>query len=281
MSSSFFLPPDAIGDVQVFTGASNAVWNKPIGAGLVWLFACGGGGSGGTGGSSGSLGGGAGGGGSGAFCSALFLASNVPDTLCLQTGVGGTSGSNGGATTVAALGLNQALITLGGGAAGSDGSDTQAGFGGTFGSATLSPWTDAAICFVSNHGYGGGAGGWGDVGGDGVANIIGSGAGGGYGNGIAATAGGGVSGALGYWSIPGGSKLGPDAQSGYGVVRPVFLNTGGAGGGGGRTSHAGYAGGNAGGFGSGGGGGGGGSAGTGTGGSGGTGSPGVVIVTSW
>lgn len=279
MSLPLFLPQVSTGEVQVFraTGA----WTKPPNISFVWFFVCGGGAGGGAGGGSNTQGGGGGGGSSGAYCSALFAANNVPDTLLFQIGAGGAPSSDGGATIITGLGLNQTLATCDGGTQGGSGSGALPGGGGLGGFATLSVWLNAAICFFSNVGYGGGDGG--DVGTpglDGVNNIVGSGAGGGFGDDAGATSGGSTGGVIGYWTIPGGAANTSAGGSGYGTLRQTFINCGGSGGGGG-TNAAGRNGGNAGGFGSGGGGGGGGSSGTTSGAPGGAGSPGVALLLSW
>lgn len=88
--------PNSNQDISIFysNGVSNSwqTWQKPRNCQWVWIMTIGGGG-GGAGGSNNS-GNAATGGGSGAVTRATFNASQLPDTLFIQVGVGGVGGTS-------------------------------------------------------------------------------------------------------------------------------------------------------------------------------------------
>lgn len=81
-------------DIQAFTVAGAGLWTKPGVGSLVTVICAGGGGGGGSGrrGAAASIRGGGGGGAGGGFSIAQFKASELPATVPLIVGVGGTGG---------------------------------------------------------------------------------------------------------------------------------------------------------------------------------------------
>lgn len=162
-------PAGAVVDVQVFNagaagscpGTAATCWTKPAGVTVVRVFGCGsgGGGGGGQGAAAGSIRtGGAGGG--GGYCSEMtFRASDLPATVAVTTGVGGTPGTGGSsaagvdggggnASSFGALGTWQG----GGGGAGNtagSSSGTGAGCTGAGVSVTAASGGAGGACFLA------------------------------------------------------------------------------------------------------------------------------------
>lgn len=266
---------------------STQTWTKPVGCTAVVVEIMGGGGGGGGGArvASGTQCSGGGGGGGGGFSFARYQASDLPASLTVTIGAGGTSGagstsdgvagSNGGAggdSSFGAFGQTYALIGYRGGAgaggqvAGNAGGGAGAGIiqvggnastgtGGTAGTGGGNGGSGAAGAIGANGGSGGGGCTNAAAGSNGGGASIG-GAGGGAGGGIssapASFAGGNGGGTNAYTGPTGGANTG--AAGTAGTAMDFRAGTAGSGGGG-NASGAGGAGG-AGAYGSGGGGGG-------------------------
>ena len=81
-------------DIQIFTNVGYDTWIKPTGAKFVYVVCVGAGGGGGSGGSqqSSTQKAGGGGGGGGATTFKMFTASDLPNTVTILVGSGGTGG---------------------------------------------------------------------------------------------------------------------------------------------------------------------------------------------
>ena len=97
-------------NVQTFYGTTTGTtlrgwttWIKPRGSRIIWIIAEGGGGVGGNSNNNATSAGGGGGGGSGAQSSVIIPSAFVPDTLYIQAGRGGITGTGEGSAGVAGL----------------------------------------------------------------------------------------------------------------------------------------------------------------------------------
>jgi hypothetical protein len=155
--------PFAGDQVDVQTFSASGTWTKPSGATLVLVRVWGAGGGGGSGqlaaASTAKAGGAAGAG--GAFFEKVFSASELPSTVSVTIGAGGTGGA--GRTNTAAAGNNGAaggqssfgdLVTAGGGNGGNGGTTAGGGYVGSAGGAAQGGGSAAA-----------GAGAWSTAGG--------------------------------------------------------------------------------------------------------------------
>lgn len=132
---------------QIFSMPGSATWTKPQGAKLVYVRMVGAGGGGGSGcfnSLTSVLRGGGGGGAGGAFAEGWFDASDLPSSVALTVGTGGTggiartvdnAGANGGAGTASHFGAftsgNTSYLYAGGGNGGAGGSTSGGGNGGS------------------------------------------------------------------------------------------------------------------------------------------------------
>ena len=269
-------------------------WTKPRGKSMLSItcVAPGGGGGGGFSGAASSARGGGGGGGSGGIARLVIPTLNLPDTLYLNIGLGGSGGAAGAAgaaggncfasitpsSTINDLLLTAAATVAGGGAAGSG---TAGGAVGTSAVAGTAGPVAGLGTFVLNAGLVGLAGGAQTGAAGGTALFANSNpalplCGGAGGAGVTATdfAGGGCTPPSWMAASLGGVAVG--GRGGDGVINQRPLGFMGGGGGGSNNAAVGGAGGNAA-IGCGGGGGGGGV----TGGAGGNGGNGLIIITCW
>jgi hypothetical protein len=226
MLDVFNFPSPQQSNYQAFYGGGTTRdWVKPRGASMVRFMLIGAGGGGGNGSNTA----GGGGGGSGAVTSWIGPAIFIPDILRITIGAGGTSGVDGGNTTVvyqAKDGTGYTLLTANGGVSG-----TTAVTAGTGGAASANNYFGASGIFSSIAGQNGGDGSS-TAGGVSVAasgtTFLSGGAGG---AGAAANTGGGVTPNYNYPALPattaGGTVKGAD---GYFVAQPLLLGVGGAGG---------------------------------------------------
>lgn len=205
-AESFSLPTL---DVQVFTG--NGTWVKPknaTGRARVQLVSGGGGGGSGRRGAAATVRVGGGGGGGGAVQSVDFDVTQLPDTVAVVVGVGGTgaaaitvddtNGANGGGGTPSTFGAFLVTGSSGGGSGGGVGTAGGGGFaaspalmsGNTGASAATTGLVGPAGSATASGGRGGGAGG-----GITAANVAANGGAGGASGGMTSPAGGVVGGA--------------------------------------------------------------------------------------
>lgn len=260
-----FPTPQGANYQEFYGGGTTRDWVKPRGVSMVRFMLIGAGGGGGNG--SASVGGG--GGGSGAVTSWIGPAIFIPDILRITIGVGGTSGVNGGNTTVvyqAKDGTGYTLLTANGGVSG-----TTTVTAGTGGAASANNYFGAAGIFTSIAGQDGAAGSSTGTGTDRSASTTTFLSGGAGGNGAA---GGGPAVTCNYGypqgqNVPAGVNRG---QDGFFITQPIIV---GRGGGGGTTTTGAGAGGGDGGIGCGGGGSGE------DGNAGGRGGDGAVFIWSW
>ena len=100
--------PSNTENTKIFYASSGSnswqTWQKPRGAKLIQIFCLGGGGGGGGGSANTAVNntGGGGGGGGAALSRGLFPAFLLPDTLYIQTGLGGAGGAGGRSSGVPA-----------------------------------------------------------------------------------------------------------------------------------------------------------------------------------
>ena len=130
---------------QVDTFTADGTWNKPAGCVAVYVAAIGGGGGGGGGrkGAAATNRYGGGGGGGGAHSIAYFTPGDLPSTVAVTVGVGGTAGTaatadsnNGGAGTAGSTSSFGSYLRASGGGGGAGGNNlatTTAGGGGSSG----------------------------------------------------------------------------------------------------------------------------------------------------
>ncbi len=268
-------------DIQVYIGETDT-WNKPADASGVTVvcIGAGGGGGGGRKAATSNTRAGGGGGGGGGFSKMTFAASELPSSVSVQAGVGGTGGAgatvDGGGGTSGTAGTDSFFGTYmraTGGAAGTGGTSTThaGGAGGTGlqsdgGNGGTGGTTTSTAGSTARYGGGGGGGGGGITSGNG--NGFGSAGGGVTFAGSSGLSGGAAGGGAGVAGNP-GSSAGVNGVPGAG------------GGGGGGNQNANGSGGNGGNGGLSGGGGGGGAGsinGTGVAGTGGNGANGIVVV---
>lgn len=250
-------------DTQTYTTGSNT-WTKPAGANFVTVVCIGGGGGGGAAANN-ETGNGASGGGGASFVTKTFKASDLPSTVTVTVGAGGTAGTSVGANGTA--GGNSTFGTFltgyGGGAGAGGGNNSGGGGAGTAGAGNAgnsssdiaggSPAVTAAIAGISGQGggstqsgtgyaaeYGGGGGGGShnatNNGGD---SMFGAGAGGGGGDGGTPNNGGAGGGVTTYSTgsgAAGGASANSSGTAGAGTAgtdgNSSKLGTGGGGGGG-------------------------------------------------
>lgn len=210
---------------EFYGGGTTRDWVKPRGASMICFMLIGAGGGGGIGSSAQ----GGGGGGSGAVTSWIGPAIFVPDVLQVVIGAGGTSGVNGGNTTVvyqAKDGTGYTLLTANGGVSG-----TTAITAGTGGAASANNYFGASGIFTSIAGQDGGAGNATGAGVSVTASATTFLSGGGGGAGAAANTGGGVTPNFGYPALAATTAGGTVAgANGYFINQPILLGCGGAGG---------------------------------------------------
>lgn len=209
---------------EFYGGGTTRDWIKPRGASMVRFMLIGAGGGGGNG--SASVGGG--GGGSGAVTSWIGPAIFIPDILRITIGAGGTSGVDGGNTTVvyqAKDGTGYTLLTANGGVSG-----TTAVTAGTGGAASAKNYFGASGIFSSIAGQNGNTGGS-TSGGNSVSasstTFLSGGAGG---SGSGGNPGGGVTPNYGYTALPAIDNINATGASGYFITQPILVGCGGAGG---------------------------------------------------
>ena len=293
---------------QIFYNNTNTgttvwqVWVKPNNAKFVHfvVIGAGGGGGGGLGGGTGTSRRGGGGGGSSSITTGLFSANQIPDTLYIQVGAGGTNGvglttnSNGGSGKISYVSvlpdsgytavnilLQSGTVAATGGASGTNGGT--AGVAGTV-------WTGGILSDLGLVAYYPGQnGGLGQTTpvpvSIGISGITTGGAAGAGTNGGTFQTGGNITGSGFINTVSGGIVSGGNASGGYmtsipsidSSARQAMLFTGGGGGASSDASSGGNGGNGA--YGSGGGGGGAGL--TNLGGNGGKGGDGLVIITAW
>ena len=116
MANDFFNIPNNALSNQVFYskgGTDFEIWSKPANAKFISIFCLGSGagGGGGTAGTATTARKGGGGGGSGAYSLGFFSASQLPDTLFIQTAIGG-SGGLGGASSANGVGGSLSYICV-------------------------------------------------------------------------------------------------------------------------------------------------------------------------
>jgi len=279
-------------------------WHKPQNCNFVHFFVLGGGagGGGGEGAGSGTARRGGGSGGSSGHVIALFSASQIPDTLFLEVGHGGSGGSGGASPSAGASGslsyvmiypdsaftatnvlLQSGAIAATGGAAGS--TTGAAGAAGTFWTGTGSILWQMSLS-ISYAGFAGALGQTTPPPNNTAISGITTGGGCGAGtNGATPQNGGSIIGGGIVPTISGGTTVSVDGSSGYmslvpnnvGVSYQQMIFTGGAGGASSNLGSGGTGGNGA--YGSGGGGGGAGI--TSSGGNGGSGGNGLIIITTW
>jgi hypothetical protein len=120
MANDFFNVPDNAINNQVFYakgGTDFQIWSKPVNAKFINIFCLGSGagGGGGTAGTATTARKGGGGGGSGAYSIGFFAASQIPDTLFIQTaigGAGGIGGSNGTSGAISYISIQPNTTTI-------------------------------------------------------------------------------------------------------------------------------------------------------------------------
>jgi len=211
-------------------------WQKPRNAKFLEIFVLGGGGGGSSAGSVSGSGGG--GGGSSGALRALVPAFLLPDTLYIQVGKGGVSGTTGGSSTISIIPSTTSayVICVSGTGGGVGGTSTGVGGNGSTAQSRATATFNNLNIVADSNGVAGNTGGTaaGTSGGSQTAlfsNLTSGGAGGGGLSGSMAGIGGNINAAPVILTspVPGGQTQGAAGANGYGTLSP-FCGTGGAGG---------------------------------------------------